>query len=49
MKSPRPIDEDSAAALVKVTEMELGLTLESERGFVRRQKAEGRKRKAGRK
>jgi hypothetical protein len=48
-KSPRPIDADSAAALVKVTEkarasesvMEMA---ESARG----QKAEGRRRRAGR-
>jgi len=49
MKSLRPIDEDLAAALVKETEKELGLALESERGFARRQKAAGSRQKAGRK
>jgi len=49
MKLLRPIDEDWAGALVKETEKELGLPLESASGFAKRQKAAGRRRKAGRK
>ena len=49
MKSPRPIDGGSAAALVKVTEKELVSALASELvEFEKRQQAAGRKRKAGR-
>jgi hypothetical protein len=47
MKSLRPIDGGSAAALVKETEMELASQLESELvEFVRRQQAAGSRRKA---
>jgi len=49
MKSLRPIDEDWAAASVKETAKELASQLASERGFARKQKAAGRRRRAGRK